>query len=147
MAVFVAPDTITSRLPMAHTYYMGLSGSALRAAIGLTAGLCFVAFGYGQGDIGGLMNIDSFRAEFPQMDAISHPTLHIANMAGIVVATWNLGCFAGAMLTILVGDVLGRKGTITLGLVLMTMGKIVQVSSFSLGQYIAGRFLAGFGNG
>jgi hypothetical protein len=30
---------------------MGLSGSALRAAIGLTAGLSFIAFGYGQGKL------------------------------------------------------------------------------------------------
>jgi hypothetical protein len=30
---------------------MGLSGSALRTAIGLTAGLAFLAFGYGQGTL------------------------------------------------------------------------------------------------
>jgi len=51
------------------------------------------------------------------------------------------------MLTIFVGDLLGRKGTITLGLVLMNIGRLIQVTSFSLGQYIAGRFLAGLGNG
>jgi hypothetical protein len=32
-----------------HAHYMGLSGSALRTAIGLAAGLSFLAFGYGQG--------------------------------------------------------------------------------------------------
>lgn len=34
-----------------HAHYMGLSGSALRTAIGLTAGLAFLAFGYGQGTL------------------------------------------------------------------------------------------------
>lgn len=34
---------------------MGLSGAALQAAIGMAAGLSFLAFGYGQGDIGGIM--------------------------------------------------------------------------------------------
>jgi len=34
-----------------HAHYMGLSGSALRTAIGLTAGLAFLAFGYGQGKL------------------------------------------------------------------------------------------------
>lgn len=29
---------------------MGLSGPALRTAIGLTAGMSFLAFGYGQGE-------------------------------------------------------------------------------------------------
>lgn len=32
-----------------HAHYMGLSGTALQAAIGLAAGLSFLAFGYGQG--------------------------------------------------------------------------------------------------
>lgn len=41
----------TSRVigPVRHAHYMGLSGAALRTAIGLTAGLSFLAFGYGQG--------------------------------------------------------------------------------------------------
>jgi len=51
------------------------------------------------------------------------------------------------MITVFVGDVLGRKRTITMGLVIMTIGKLVQVTSFGIGQYVAGRFLAGFGNG
>lgn len=34
-----------------HAHYMGLSGSALRTAIGLAAGLSFLAFGYGQGKL------------------------------------------------------------------------------------------------
>ncbi|KAK5119575.1 hypothetical protein LTR85_007403 [Meristemomyces frigidus] len=147
MANFVAPDTITPRLPMAHTHYMGLSGTALRTAIGLTAGLCFVAFGYGQGDIGGLVIMDGFRKEFPQIDATLHPTLRVSLLTGITVAMWNLGCFFGAMLTVFVGDLCGRKGSITLGLVLMISGKIVQVASFSWPQFLVGRFLAGFGNG
>lgn len=29
----------------------------------------------------------------------------------------------------------------------MIIGKVIQASSFSLGQYIAGRVVAGFGNG
>lgn len=72
---------------MAYKHYMGLSGSALRTAIGLVSGLCFVAFGYGQGDIGGLMVMPSFRHEFPQMDVVQFPILHVANTAGIVVAS------------------------------------------------------------
>ncbi|KAF2774521.1 general substrate transporter [Teratosphaeria nubilosa] len=126
---------------------MGLSGSALRTAIGLVAGLCFVAFGYGQGDIGGLMVMPAFEEEFRQINAALSPTLHTANLVGITVAVWNLGCFVGAMITIFVGDVLGRKGSIVFGLVVMTVGYVVQIASFSLGQYIAGRFVAGFGNG
>ena len=131
-----------------HTHYMGLSGPALRTAIGITAGLCFVAFGYGQGDIGGLMITDTFSRFYPSFAVSIHPhSYHAALMAGVVVGTWNLGCFVGALMTIFLGDRLGRKGTIIVGLVLETVGKIIQVSSFSLGQYIAGRVVAGMGNG
>lgn len=76
---------------------MGLSGAALRTAIGLTAGLCFLSFGFGQGDIGGLMLVRSFRDQFPRIDAVSYPTLDVVNLAGITVSSWNLGCFVGAV--------------------------------------------------
>lgn len=41
--------TSAAHVPVRHAHYMGLSGAALRTAIGLTAGLSFLAFGYGQG--------------------------------------------------------------------------------------------------
>lgn len=71
----------------------------------------------------------------------------MATIQGITVATWNIGCFVSAIITIFLGDVLGRKKTLLLGIILMSVGKIIQCSSYSYGQYIAGRFIAGFGNG
>lgn len=131
-----------------HTHYMGLSGPGLRFAIGLTAGLCFVAFGYGQGDIGGLMIMESFRTKFPSFDAMGNPGVYsYALMSGVVVASWNIGCFVGAMMTVVFGDRLGRRGSAILGLVMEVIGKIIQTSSFGVGQYIAGRVIAGVGNG
>jgi MFS family permease len=126
---------------------MGLSGPALRTAIGLVAGLCFLSFGYGQGDIGGLMVMPAFRQKFPQIDQEAHLNIHTANLDGITVAMWNLGCFVGAMLTIFLGDVFGRKRSIMIGLIGMIIGKILQTSSFSLGQFMVGRIIAGLGNG
>lgn len=131
-----------------HTHYMGLSGPGLRFAIGLTAGLCFVAFGYGQGDIGGLMVMQSFRDAFPGFDATGNPGVYsYALRSGVVVASWNLGCIVGAMLTVVFGDRFGRRGSALVGLGLEVVGKIIQTSSFSMGQYIAGRVIAGVGNG
>jgi MFS family permease len=147
MASQMAADTTTiSRGPLvlAHTHYMGLSGKALRVAIAATAGLCFIVFGYGQGDIGGLMVMESFLTRFPELQGQS---LHAGQMQGITVGIWNLGCFVGAAFTIYLGNLLGRKWTIAVGLVVMLIGKIVQVSTFSFGQYLAGRIIAGLGNG
>lgn len=131
-----------------HTHYAGLSGPGLRFSIGLVSGLCFVAFGYGQGDIGGLMVMRTFREMFPSFDASGHPGVYsYALMSGVVVAAWNIGCFVGAMGAIVFGDKLGRRGSAILGLVVEAVGKIIQVTTFSLGQYIAGRVIAGVGNG
>lgn len=63
------------------------------------------------------------------------------------MAIWNIGCFVSAILTMLLGDVLGRKKTIILGVVLLSVGEIIQASSFGLPQLLVGRFVAGFGNG
>lgn len=52
--------------------YLGLHGQALTTAISITAGLMFVAFGYGQADIGGLTTVESFRSYFPQIDGIGN---------------------------------------------------------------------------
>ncbi len=118
---------------------MGLAGGALQTAIAFAAGLSFVAFGYGQGDLGGLVVESDFNNFFPQFSSPIH--------FGSIVATWNIGCFVGAFFTIFLGDRLGRKGTVVTGLVLETIGKIIQCSSFGIGQYVAGRMIAGIGNG
>ncbi|THV78484.1 sugar porter family MFS transporter, partial [Aureobasidium pullulans] len=128
--------------------YLGLRGSRLRTAIALAAGLCFVAFGYGQSDFGGLLTVSSFRERFPEIDTSGSPTSsHVAVIQGVTNATWNIGCFASAIIAVFLGDYLGRRQMIMLGLVLMAIGKVVQASSFSYGQLVAGRFIAGFGNG
>ncbi|KAK5107766.1 hypothetical protein LTR62_000690 [Meristemomyces frigidus] len=123
---------------------MALSGTALRIAIGVTAGLCFVSYGYGQGDIGGLMVMPTFQQYFPQIAGL---TVQTGRIVGITVGIWNLGCFVGAMILVLVGNTMGRKGAIITGLLIMLAGKIIQTSTFGFAQYLAGRFIAGFGNG
>ncbi len=46
-----------------------------------------------------------------------------------------------------VGDKLGRKWTITMGLIANTVGAVLQVSAFHLPQMIVGRIINGFGMG
>jgi predicted MFS family arabinose efflux permease len=98
------------------------------------------AFGYGQGDIGGLILVPDFAATYPRI-------ISIPQIAGAVVGTWNLGCLVGAAMLIFLSNKLGRKGSIVTGLVLEILGRVVQTSAFSFGQYTAGRFIAGLGNG
>ena len=105
-------------------------------------------FGYDQGDLAGLLTIPAFRAQFPQLDTLSNPdSHHTATIQGITVAAWNLGCFLSAMLTIFWGDLIGRKKTIFLGLTFLLLGEVIQAASYPFGQFLAGRVIAGFGNG
>ena len=66
---------------------------------------------------------------------------------GITVGGYTLGCFFGAVATIWLGNLLGRRKTIFVGSAIMVVGATLQCSSYSLGQLIAARLITGFGNG
>nr|OQO17772.1 hypothetical protein B0A51_14846 [Rachicladosporium sp. CCFEE 5018] len=130
------------------TQYMGLRGPALSILIGVVAGLAFFLFGYDQGDFASILTVGAFRSQFPQLDTIGKPLSEtVAAVQGITVGIWNLGCFVSAILTIFLGDRLGRKKTIFIGLLFLLIGEIIQCSSFSYAQLMVGRAIAGFGNG
>ena len=66
---------------------------------------------------------------------------------GVSVSSYNLGCFLGALFTIFVGDRLGRRKTILVGSIIMSIGAICQCSAFGLAQLVTGRVICGIGNG
>ena len=59
------------------------------------------------------------------------------------MASYNLGCFFGAVVTIWIGDLLGRRKTIFFGSSIMIVGAVLQCTSFSLAQFVAGRVISG----
>ena len=74
-----------------------------------------------------------------------------ATMQGLVTAIYEIGCLAGAMFILAVGDLLGRRRAIVLGSLIMLLGVIIQVTSMPgsrpLAQLIVGRIVMGVGNG
>lgn len=109
-------------------------------------------FGYDQGVTGGLLDLPSFLKYFPQInpDAKGLPKAEQearSTYQGIAVAAYNLGCFLGAVFTIFVGNPLGRRKTIFIGSVIMTVGALLQCTSYELPQFIFGRIVTGWGNG
>lgn len=66
---------------------------------------------------------------------------------GISVASYNLGCFIGAVATIFIGNPLGRKRMILLGTSIMVVGAILMASATTLEHFIIGRIITGLGNG
>lgn len=131
--------------------FYGLTGTKLNIAIAVVAGTDFALFGYDQGLLGGLLTLESFLHYFPQIDVVNPPPgsnpSHASNIQGITVGAYTLGCFFGAVATIWLGNILGRKKTIMIGSIIMIIGAILQASSFSLAQLIPARWICGFGNG
>jgi sugar porter (SP) family MFS transporter len=133
--------------------YYGMRGQSLDLAIAVLAGLDFFLFGYDQGVMGGLLTLGSFTKTFPEIDTTNVDGLTAAqksdrsNVQGISIASYNLGCLFGAVITIWISDILGRRKMMLLGSSIMVVGAALQCSSFSLPQLIVGRIVTGFGNG
>ncbi|KAI1260419.1 general substrate transporter [Xylariaceae sp. FL1019] len=131
--------------------YFGLRGPALNYAIGIIAGCDFLLFGYDQGVTGGVLTMDQFLTVFPEINPDGTDDAGLKSQRstnqGISVAAYNLGCFLGAVISIFVADLLGRKRMIILGTSVMVIGAILQASASTLPQWIVGRIITGLGNG
>ncbi|KAF2455814.1 sugar transporter STL1 [Lineolata rhizophorae] len=68
-------------------------------------------------------------------------------MQGTMTSIYNIGCFIGAMSTILTGDYLGRPRQIIVGSTVIAVGAVIQTASYSVAQMMVGRIVAGLGTG
>ncbi|KAI1166316.1 general substrate transporter [Nemania serpens] len=134
--------------------FFGLRGQALNYAVGFVAGCDFLLFGYDQGVMGGILTMPQFLDVFPSINpsdpAIAHDESLKAKRSetqGIAVASYNLGCFLGAVISIFISDRIGRKRMIMLGTSIMVVGAILQASATTLPHLIVGRIITGLGNG
>ena len=107
-------------------------------AISVAAGTVMCLFGYEQGVFGGIIVGDGFQQYFNEPS----PAL-----TGFVTSIYDLGCFAGAILTLFVGEWLGRKRMLIIFTIIMTIGILIQTGSHSMNDLLWGRFIAGIGNG
>lgn len=121
-----------------------LVGKHLNWAITATAGFGFLLFGYDQGVMSGLLTGDSFTSVFPSIDTSNGGS---SSVQGTVVAIYEIGCFFGAIICMLVGERLGRRKCIAIGCIVLSIGAAIQASSYSIAQLIVGRIVAGLGNG
>ncbi|KAH8664245.1 hypothetical protein BX600DRAFT_436805 [Xylariales sp. PMI_506] len=148
--------------------FFGLTGQWLGYAISIIAGCDFLLFGYAspssikfvwlltrdrkdQGIMGGILTMDTFLGDFPDINPADGLPEAIKSQRstnqGISVAAYNLGCFLGALITIVIGNPLGRKRMIVLGTSIMIVGAILQASATTLPHLIVGRIITGLGNG
>ncbi|KAK0652561.1 general substrate transporter [Cercophora newfieldiana] len=131
--------------------FLGLRGRGLDLAVGSLAGCVFLLFGYNQGVMSGILTMPDFLRTFPIIDpaAGSTPEDRSARSTyqGISVASYTLGCVFGAVITIFIGNPLGRKKMIVLGTATMFVGAVLQASAITLPHFVVGRVITGIGNG
>lgn len=137
-------ETTQGLLGAYHLFIMQLVGTPLNYAITATAGSGFLLFGYDQGVMSGLLTGLAFRNTFPEIDTLDGGS---SSLQGTVVAIYEIGCFFGAIFCLLFGERLGRRRSIMLGSVVLSIGAILQTSAFGIPQLIVGRIVAGLGNG
>ncbi|KAJ4057359.1 hypothetical protein NW761_003036 [Fusarium oxysporum] len=98
-------------------------------------------FGYDQGVFSGVV----VTQDFLKLHNLVGPTK--TNVLATVTAIYDIGCFVGAVIAFTIGERLGRKKAIIVGTVIMSIGTVIKVTSYSLPQMIVGRVVLGIGNG
>ncbi|BGP37168.1 hypothetical protein JCM10450v2_001074 [Rhodotorula kratochvilovae] len=98
-----------------------------------------VLFGFDTGSIGSLITMPWFEHEFGSFNA----TVHGVIVASILIPSVLSGVFAGA-----IADKISRKYSITLGCAIFAVGQGISAGAVkTIGMLIAGRLIAGFGEG
>jgi MFS family permease len=117
---------------------MQLKGSALFAAVVTVTSLGFFQIGFDNGALGSLITTTAFNNTFNKPG----PTI-----VGLLVAILEVGAFFGSIATSFVGEGLGRRKSIAIGVVIMMLGSLLSATSFGRAQLLVARIVAGFGLG
>lgn len=89
----------------------------------------------GQGVYGGIVNNPPFQETFHQPSS---------GLLGTIVAIYEIGAFAGALVCAVVGEALGRRKCVFIGASLLLAGAGYQAGVSSSGALIGARIVAGF---
>jgi MFS family permease len=93
----------------------------------------------------GLLTGTAFTNQFPEINTTTGNGSD--SLQGLVVAIYEIGCFAGSLFCLFAGEKLGRKNCIWLGCFILTIGAVLQTTAYGIPQMIVGRIVAGVGNG
>ncbi|KAF9467574.1 general substrate transporter [Collybia nuda] len=128
----------TDDVPPHKAPYFGMTGNQLNVWVTVACTTAMTLFGYDQGVFGGIIVTPDF------LDTMGNPD---PNLQGTIVSLYDIGCFFGAMGAFVFGENLGRKKTFLIGVVIMSIGAILQACAYSVPQMIVARLVTGLGNG
>ncbi|KAI9021675.1 general substrate transporter [Phycomyces nitens] len=115
----------------------GLIANPYVLATAIFASLGGVLFGYDQGVISGVQEMETFKLRFPM-----NPTEN-----GFVVSILELGCWVGAWMVGYFADRIGRKFSIVLFSAVFLLGSALQGAAQNLSYLMGGRFVTGLSVG
>ena len=121
--------------------FFGLSGGWLTFWLTVACATDMTLFGYDQAVFSGVVINQNFLELHDLVGPEKTTTL------STLTAIYDVGCFLGAIIAFTIGERLGRKKAIIVGTIVMSIGAIIQASSFSLAQMFVGRTILGIGNG
>ncbi|TFK45502.1 general substrate transporter [Heliocybe sulcata] len=119
------------------------TGKPLVYLITFTCSAGFLNFGYDQGVFAGSLVSHYYLTTFGP----NPETPPDASVQGTTSALFDVGGAIGALTVLFIGALLGRRRTIQVGCVLVIVGAILQATSSTFGELIAGRLLSGMGVG
>ncbi|KAI1210911.1 general substrate transporter [Annulohypoxylon truncatum] len=115
------------------------SGKWQLVCLTLVNSVSMAHFGYDQGIFAGALISTNFLEIFPETKD--------PGISGITSSCFSLGAFFGCLASFSLGDRLGRKRSIYIGLVVNVVGVVLQITAYHLPQMIIGRLVNGFGMG
>jgi len=117
-----------------------LSGLPLQilACVAVSSG--FLAFGYDQGVANVVQSSKDWQTYFPSLQTDTR-------LLGAVLGMFVIGAFLGCMTNSLVGNRIGRRTFLIIGVVWTLIGTGLQSGSISLGMWIVARLINGWGVG
>ncbi|TFK23886.1 hexose carrier protein [Coprinopsis marcescibilis] len=118
--------------------YFGMTGTRLNAWVTVACTAAMTLFGYDQGVFGGIIVTEDFLKTMGNPDP---------QLQGTIVSLYDIGCFFGAIAAFLFGEHLGRKKSFIVGVIVMSIGAILQTFSYTVTQMIVARLITGLGNG
>lgn len=113
----------------------------------LLASSAAIIIGYDGGFIGGTVALPSFRSEFG-LDKLSPENAN--SIISNVISVFHAGCFFGALISYPFSFYLGRRMSLIIAAVVITIGSAIMLAALSkngLGPIYAGRVLAGLAVG
>ena len=113
----------------------------------LFAGFGGILFGYDTGIISGVQTMKNWLCTFGKPDPLTGVCAITSSQQSLVVSILSAGTFFGALFAAPAADILGRRWSVVLAVLILSAGVAMQTASSAIPLFVVGRVFAGLGVG